>query len=90
MPIQQIEVFSTGCPVCKEVIQLIQGLCSGFCQVTTVSVSDEGVADRARRLGLRSFPAVVVDGEPLPFDCFRALSGALADCEWVRQELRAY
>jgi hypothetical protein len=59
-------------------------LCNGFCEVTILSVGDPSVAERARALGLRSFPAVVVDGELVPFDVFAALSRAFAESEWVR------
>jgi hypothetical protein len=54
-----------------------------------MNVGDASVADRARALGLRSFPAVVVDGELVPFDVFAALSRAFAESEWLRQLLRA-
>jgi len=87
VPRRQVEVFSTGCPVCEETIRLIQRLCSNFCEIAVLSVKDETIANRARGLGLRSFPAVVVDGELVPFDLFAALSRALAESEWVLQLL---
>jgi len=85
VPRRQVEVFSTGCPICEETIRLICRLCGDFYEITVLSVRDEIIANRARGLGLRSFPAVVVDGELVPFDFFAALSRTLAESEWVRQ-----
>lgn len=79
MPRPLVEVFSTGCPICEETIRLICRLCNDFCEITVLSVRDETVANRARGLGLRSFPAVMVDGELVPFDFFAALSRAFAE-----------
>ena len=76
MPRRLVEVFSTGCPICEETIRLIDRLCSDFCEIAILSVRDETIANRARGLGLRSFPAVMVDGELVPFDFFAALSRA--------------
>ena len=87
LPRHQVEVFSTGCPICEETIRLIHRLCGDSCEITVLSVRDETIANRARGLGLRSFPAVVVDGELVPFDLFAALSRALAESEWVLQLL---
>jgi hypothetical protein len=89
VPARQVEVFSAGCPICEETCRLIQRLCDGLCDVTILSVGDARVAERARVLGLRSFPAVVVDGELVPFDVFAALSRAFAESELLRQLLRA-
>lgn len=90
MPRRQVEVFSAGCPICEETSRLIQRLCNGLCEITILSVGEERVAERARCLGLRSFPAVVVDGELVPFDLSAALLRAFAESQWVRQELRTY
>jgi len=46
---------------------------------------DDAVGTRARALGLRSFPAVVVDGELVVFDLFAVLTRALDDSEWIRE-----
>jgi hypothetical protein len=38
-----------------------------FCDVTVLDMKDLSVADRAKTLGIRSVPAVVIDGKPA--DC---------------------
>jgi len=79
VPRRQVEVFSTGCPICEETIRLIHRLCGDSCEITVLSVRDETIANRARGLGLRSFPAVIVDDELVPFDFFAALSRSFAE-----------
>ena len=79
---RQVEIFSTGCAFCVETIVLIRRLTVGCCEIAVHNVREEESGDRARKLGLRSFPAVVVDGEVLPFDLFAALQ-RLMD-EWDR------
>jgi glutaredoxin 3 len=62
-----IEIFSAGCPACEEVIQLINRVACPSCEVTILDMKNPDVASRARRLGIRSVPAV-------------AINGILADC----------
>lgn len=70
----QVEVFSTGCPFCVEVIVLLRRFASDRCELVVRNVKEKDTAALARKLGLRSFPAVVIDGEVVPFDLFAALS----------------
>lgn len=58
-----IEVFSAGCPACEETIELVKGMTCPSCDVTVHDMRDPAVAARARRLGVRSVPAVAVDGK---------------------------
>ncbi len=59
---RKIEVFSAGCPACQEAVTLIQSIACPSCDVTVLDMNDAGVAQRAKGLGVRSVPAVVVDG----------------------------
>jgi glutaredoxin 3 len=59
---RQIEVFSAGCPICRETIQLINRVARPSCNVTILDMRDPQVASRAKSLGVRSVPAVVIDG----------------------------
>ncbi len=60
---RKIEVFSAGCPVCDEAIDLINRIACSSCEVTVLDMRDADVASRARDLGIRSVPAVAVDGK---------------------------
>ncbi len=59
---RQIEVFSAGCAVCQDVLTLVQDIACPSCEVTVLDMNDTNTADRAKSLGVRSVPAVVVDG----------------------------
>jgi hypothetical protein len=57
-----VEIFSAGCPVCQEAIELVREMACDSCEVTVQGMSYPRVAARAKELGVRSLPAVVVDG----------------------------
>ena len=60
---RKVEVFSSGCPVCQEAIKLVHHLSCGSCEVSILDMNDSSVAKRARDLGVRSVPAVAIDGQ---------------------------
>lgn len=64
---RKIEVFSAGCTVCQETIDLVTQTACPSCEVTVLEMSQEAVVKRARELGIHSVPAVVIDGNPA--DC---------------------
>jgi hypothetical protein len=68
---RRIEIFSAGCAVCTETIKAIEAMACPSCDVTVLDMNDADVAARARQLGVRSVPAILVDGR-------------LADCCAVR------
>ena len=59
---RQVEVFSAGCAACDSAVQLIETLACPSCEVTLLDMHDDSVARRAMALGIRSVPAVVIDG----------------------------
>ena len=60
---RKVEVFSAGCPVCQTAIDLVNRLACPSCEVTVLDMNDIHVAKRARELGVRSVPAVAIDGQ---------------------------
>jgi glutaredoxin len=64
-----VEIFTAGCPLCEEAVATVQRVACDSCDVTVLDVGDEEVARRAADLGVRSVPAVVVDGRLA--DCCR-------------------
>ena len=57
-----VEVFTAGCPLCDDVVDLLQSLACDSCDVQTVSLQDEAGARRAEEVGVATVPAVAVDG----------------------------
>lgn len=59
---RQVEVFSAGCPACDATLDLVNEIACPSCDVTVRDMHDPQVAQRAETLGIRSVPAVVIDG----------------------------
>jgi len=60
---RKIEVFSAGCPACGEIVELVNQIACPSCDVSVLDMNDATVAGRAKSLGIRSVPAVVIDGK---------------------------
>jgi len=84
---RKVEIFTAGCPLCQKTVHLIEQVGSGLCDIIVSDVREEAVAERARDLGLRYFPSVMVDGKLVPFDLYAALSQALVESEWWQEFL---
>jgi glutaredoxin len=59
---RKIEVFSAGCGVCEDTVALVNRLACPSCEVTVLDMRKADVAKRARELGVRSVPAVAING----------------------------
>jgi glutaredoxin len=59
---KKIEVFSAGCSTCKETIELVKRL-AGNHEVVIHDMNKSEVATKAKGYGVRSVPAVVIDGK---------------------------
>ena len=57
-----IEIFSAGCPACEKTVAKIREAACPSCEVTVLDMNDAAVAERAKGLGVRSVPAVLVEG----------------------------
>lgn len=60
---RRVEVFSAGCPICAKSIAMVEQIACPSCEVSVLDMQDAAVATRAKALGIRSVPAVVVDGK---------------------------
>jgi len=61
-PKRKVEVYSAGCAVCDQTIKMIK-LWAGPCDEMIIhNTTDVRVATRAKSLGIRTLPAVVIDG----------------------------
>ncbi len=58
-----IEVFSAGCPAYEDTIALVNRLACPSCGVSILDMQAPTVASRAKSLGIRSVPAVVINGQ---------------------------
>lgn len=60
---RKIEIFSAGCAVCQETIDLVNKIACSSCELEILDMQDNQVARRAKDLGINSVPAVIVDGK---------------------------
>jgi len=60
---RKIEIFSAGCPACESAVTLVNKIACSSCEVSVLDMHEPHVASRASRLGIRSVPAVVIDGK---------------------------
>lgn len=60
--LRTIEIFSAGCGICEDTVQLVNEMASPSCEISVLDMHDKAVAKRARALGVKSVPAVAIDG----------------------------
>jgi glutaredoxin 3 len=59
---KKIEVFSAGCLACKETIELVKRIAGSTHEVVIHDMHQADVASQAKEHGVKSVPAVVIDG----------------------------
>ena len=60
---RQIEIFSAGCSLCQDTIDLVNRLACPSCEISVLDMNDKATSSRAAELGIRSVPAVVINGK---------------------------
>jgi len=60
---RKIEVFSAGCTVCEDTIALVNRIACPSCKVEILDMQKPDVSRKARQYGVRSVPAVAVNGK---------------------------
>jgi hypothetical protein len=59
---RKIEVFSAGCGMCEDTIEMVQNAACSSCEVTILDMKEPETMTRAKELGVKSVPAVAIDG----------------------------
>ncbi len=57
-----IEVYSAGCPACRDALERVRALACPSCEVVERDANAPEAEEAMRRLGIARVPAVVVDG----------------------------
>lgn len=66
---RKVEVFTAGCPVCTDLVDLVKATACPDCQVIIYHLNQGQGVEEAKRYGITAVPAVVVEGKLL--DCCR-------------------
>lgn len=64
---RKVEIFSAGCSLCQETIDLVNEWACSSCEIIIHDMHDKNIQLRAKGLGIKSVPAV-------------AINDVLADC----------
>ena len=68
---RKIEIFTSGCPLCEPVVELVKKTACSACDVVVYDLnagcSTNECREKAKRYGITRVPAVVVNGKLL--DC---------------------
>jgi glutaredoxin 3 len=59
----KIEVFSAGCPLCLQAIDMVRREAGSSSEIIVRNMTDARDFGRATALGVRSVPAVAIDGK---------------------------
>jgi len=59
---RKIEVFSAGCGLCEDTIEMVQNAACSSCEVTILDMKDAETMARTKELGVQSVPAVAING----------------------------
>jgi len=60
---RKIEIYTAGCPACEETIELVNRIACPSCEISILDMKNPKVASEAKSLGIRSVPAIAVDGK---------------------------
>lgn len=58
-----IEIFSAGCATCNDTIEMVRKIAAADHDIHIHDMHNGDTAARAKQLGIRSLPAVVVNGK---------------------------
>ena len=78
----KVEVFSAGCAFCHEVIDVVRREAGSSSQIIVHNMMDARSLRRAEQFGIRSVPAVVIDGK------LAACCTGSVDIQTLKNELR--
>jgi glutaredoxin 3 len=77
---RKIEVFTAGCSICDEAVELVKSIACPSCDVQVLDMNEPKVAAKAKKYGIKNVPSVVIDGK---------LAGCCANQGVSEKELRA-
>lgn len=59
----KIEVFSAGCPCCEEAVRIVNSAAGPSDDIQVLDMHQPDVTARAKQYGVKSVPAVAIDGK---------------------------
>jgi glutaredoxin 3 len=59
---RKIEIFSAGCAAGDDTVAMVRRIACSSCEIEVLNMHDPAVAAKAKNYGVRTVPAVEVDG----------------------------
>lgn len=59
---RKVELFSAGCPCCERTVATVRRIACPSCEIEVLDMHEPAVAAKAEPYGVRTVPAIVVDG----------------------------
>lgn len=59
---RRIEIFSAGCLICERVVREVREAACSSCDIQVLDMNMPDIQKRAVHLGVKSVPAVAIDG----------------------------
>ena len=59
---RQIDIYSARCAICNDAVELVEDMACSSCEIMVKDMTDDSVASEAKGLGIKSVPAIVIDG----------------------------
>jgi len=59
---RKIEIFSAACAPCDDAVAMVRRVACSSCEIEVFDMHDPPVAAKAKDYGVRTVPAVAVDG----------------------------
>ena len=60
---RKVEMFSAGCSACEPVVQLVKSIACPSFDVQLLDMKNPDVAAKAKQYGVRTVPAVAINGK---------------------------
>lgn len=60
---RKIEIFSASCPICQDAIKQVKEAACPSCDIEILDMSTTQAQNRAKEIGVKSVPAVAIDGK---------------------------
>jgi glutaredoxin 3 len=57
------EIFSAGCAACNDTVAMVRRIACSSCEIEVLDMHDAKVAAKAENYGVRTVPAVAIDGK---------------------------
>ena len=58
-----VDIFGAGCSICTETISLVKSIGCESCHIVVHDMRQNSAAHRALQLGVKSLPAIVINGK---------------------------